>query len=556
MVGRFALLFWMLLSVVAHAAEIELRLVAPEIERGQVTALRVVVQGSRPVAPPKVSTTPDVGIDVRFESQANRVSIANAQVREYYEFVYRLTAFQEGTFTVGPVEVDMGGRIARSQAVSLHVRPKADRPAAGMEAYAGFGTAEGFVGQVVVFRRGIRSSQRILQDRWPPPPLDGLLPPRDGDPGYAEYSVGSEEGTLYVKEEYYPRLLVSAGQRDVPVAMVRVMIEDASGLRDRFGRGRAKTDALVTEAASLNVRPLPPGPSAFSGLVGGFSFSAEVDRVDVPVGGSVTVTVRAQGNGSFEGFSLPRWSTTDDIKVYDGTPVSSARVDASGYSSEAVFSRVVVPTRTGRIALPDLEVVTFDPARAEYVTHRVPLPSLNVSAGKGAAGTVSYLDDVETSTPDASPAYEGVRDPLRRGRLHAAWLGSAVPWWLGIAVAPLIVLMGWESGRVVRARWLSWRATRTPRQRTIAQRLASLPREPAARLREIDSILVEQLRIATGNDTRHSALEALPESLRERTESLARRLELARFADGDATGLESEFRAVLNELSRFSGRTR
>jgi len=527
---------------VASAAEAELRLVATEIEVGQSTPLRVIVRGQRPTAPPRLRVEPDTGVDLRFEQQSNQVTIVQGRVSESTEFIYRLSAIEPGSYLIRPARVEIGTRRIETDKVNLIVTERSDERSQGLTAFAGFPVERAYVGQVVVYRRGLRSSLPIDRDQWTAPPLEGLLPPRDTQPTYAEYTLTSDQGSVFVKEEFHPKILVAPGKRELPSAAVRVAVRTGGVGGGPFSRARTRAEVAAVPASTLTVEPLPAGPAGFSGLVGRFSFQVDVDRDRASVGDSVNLVVRIVGDGTLEGFALPRFPDSLPARVYDGSPATSARVDSSGYRTEGSFSRVIVPTKVGELALPPLEIVTFDPYDGRYVTHRLDLPVLPIVAGRGQTDgeALSFLHtDVVDDTPLA-PDFEGVRDIRRSGLSDAPWLGSLVPYFLGVAGLPLIALLLAELGRVAQWAFVLARrrlARRASREVSPSQRLASLPATPLERLVAVDGALRQAVAGAVGVPLseldREAALAQIGGELAEMARDLWRSLDRARFGGAE-----------------------
>lgn len=550
----------MLSSTVADAAEAELRLVSGELEAGQSTLLYVRVRGDRrPTAPPKIAVTPEGGVNLRFRGQSRQVRAYNSQVTHYFEYTYAIEALKEGRYTIGPAEIELGTSKVKTGSSSFVVKPRdVAGEAAQIQVHAGFDTDEAWVGQVVVYRRGVRSKLRILRDLWTDPPLDGLLPPRDGEPWFAEYAIDSADGRIYVKEEGHPKVVVTPGDRDVPSAVVRLEVP-AEGRSGPLGMRRARSELLPTEPSTLKVNPLPAAPAGFSGLVGDFTVESQVDRRDAAVGESINWTIAITGNGTLEGFALDKLDA-DGVRVYDGSPAVEARVDGDGYRTQGRFDRVLVPTRPGTLQVPPVQLIVFSPSTGEYVAHELTVPAIRVRKGKGAAAeafeSFGDTDAIDTDLLVAEDAYEGVREVRTSGRAHATWLGGVMPFALGAAALPLVLLGGVEGVRGARRGWAALRERakreRPARDVTPKQRLARLPADPEARLAELDAALRHALArhagVPIGELDRDAAVAALPVDLGAAVRDLTRGLDRARFAGQGSEGLESQTRELVDAI--------
>lgn len=546
-----------LLPTGALGADAELYVVARELEEGQVGAIQILVRGDRPTAPPRLAVTPADGLEIRYQSQGQEVTIVNSKVTKFYEYTYRVTALKAGTYTLGPAEIEVGTRQLRTATGTMKVTPRNQSTKRDFEVHANFDVDEAWVGQVVVYRRGFRSRRRVLRDTWPKLPLEGLLPTRDGEPTQTEYSLRGPDGDVQVREEFHPKVLTTPGDREVPAAVARLDV--AVGVRGRgpFAMQRTKTEVIATEPSRLLVKPLPPGPSNFSGLVGDFEFTSELDRRKVAVGESVNWSVSVVGSGTLEGFALPKPDDVPGARLYDSSPATAARVDADGYHAEGRFARVIVPTAAGELTVPPVEIVVFSPSRGEYVTHTLTIPSLTVRKGKltGDSTFESFLDTDAGIDPDLvveAEAYEGVRDVATSSSRASVWIGGWMPWTLGLAALPLVVLGFTEGAAALRRVVTSMRRERPVREITPLQRLNRLPEDPSERLAELDAALRHSLARVQGVPVAHvdraAAAGLLPDDVGEAVHDLTRRLDRARFADEGGDDLERAVRELVTRI--------
>ena len=121
---------------------------------------------------------------------------------------------------------------------------------------------------------------------------------------------------------------------------------------------------LKTKPLTLTVQPLPEmgRPVDFSGPIGEYQISAELERGWVEVGSALTLTVRVSGRGNLQVGDAPKSPTIPGVMVsgpnfsYDAMPTSMAYV------------YTLTPLRTGTLRIPVITYAYFDPNRATYVT--------------------------------------------------------------------------------------------------------------------------------------------------------------------------------------------
>lgn len=535
----------------AWAGSARLQLDTQRLAVGQTGRLVLYLVDARTRNAPDIEV-PD-GLDLRFFGSSQRFSIDNFRRTSLYAYEYRITAREAGHFVLGPVEVQLvDGTVVRAEAVSLEVVPGSDRAeSAPVRAQAGFGVETAWEGQVVVYGYRLVASTPILGAEWRLPEFDGLRQPQHGNPEERQYFVDEPDGSrTAVVEGAVPLLATGTGERDQQPAIARVRV--AEGRSDLLGFRQYRSETLATEPAALTVRPLPRPPEGFSGLVGDFTFRAELGRDRAAVGESVPLEVEVVGDGSLEGWSLPALPV-EGASVYDSDDVVGARVQAGSYVARGLFRRVLVPTSEGRLELPELTVVTFSPTRGEYVTHRVALGGLDVTAGREVA---AELESFSAPLPEGEGGEALVpvafRDVYTWGAARVWPIPQLLPLLLVPALAPGAFVLFGVVGERLRDRRAARREARRGAPRA-TELLRHLPQEPVARLATLDAALRLALARRAGVEPnaldRAKAAEGLPDALRARVEAAGRALDLARFAERPVPDdLDREIAAIVREL--------
>ena len=525
----------LLLTAAAWAQQIQLRVEPSTLAEGQTGKVRVLVAAAargrnlvQTTVPPSLPT--GEGLQVNYHGQMNNFRNINGQISRIDHFDFRLTALEEGTWTLGPVEVALtDGSTLTADAVDITVTPRTElgsRPAVSVD--AGFDVEQAWEGQVVLYHYTFRSTIPGVSVDWRLPSFDGLRLPQRGQKAENDYVVDDPEGPITVFEGSIPLIATGTGKRDQGRSVANVKIPE--GRPRPFSFRPIRIEPWATEPAELDVRPLPPAPQGFSGLVGDFELLSTVHRTEAAVGQSIGWNLRIIGNGALEGFSLPTYEA-DGVSIYENNSEVGARVDSSQYVSAASFDRVLVPTEEGTLQLPPFELITFSPTKGRYHTHSVALPAITARPGKEGNGQVtSFARPVEAPLADLTDAAPRA----------VAMSGAALRWplerWLPVILlfmaAPGLGLLAFEGVRVGQDAWQRW-AERRKGPRTAADVLSDLPTDPEARVARLDSALRMALHTAA------PPTEAI-------LNPLLARLQRARFADGEVPAeLEAD---ILNAL--------
>lgn len=537
-----AVLVTCLLASVAQAQDIVLSIQDEDFVVGEFVPVQVVVRGASPREVPEI--TADPALAIAFETQAATTTSINGRVSRFVNFKFKVRAREAGTFQLGPatvlVDVPTGQTIPlTSNVVTVHAGAAPaddDRPLAVTTTIS---PDVAWLGEVVMYDRTLRSKVELKGGRWFNDPSDGLMAPREGNPERREYVARTDDGSVLVQEIHAPMIATRTGVLtfDAPALEADVVVK--TDRRGFFFGVPTERRVVPGQDMTLEVRPLPPAPPGFSGLVGHFEIDSRVDDAVTPgayrglletqVGASVDWRVALVGQGDLAGFRLPMPDTTDGVQIYEGDVRSNAIVRQGNYRASAAYIRTVVPIQEGVVSLPDIDLVVFDPTIGQYVTLHEDGPQLRVAPGE--VGDV----EVQSFRPEpgifSGPAPEaethGIR-PLRAGA------GSRLPWGATMPVAwavtglPAIVWLLLELATRVRTRR---REDAPVREATPRERLARLPDDPEARLAAQDAAL--RLAVARAVDPdldREATLAALPPDVAAQVHDVTAWLDRVRFA--------------------------
>ena len=156
-------------------------------------------------------------------------------------------------------------------------------------------------------------------------------------------------------------------RRLYPQRTGQIVIEPATLLLP-IPRGR-KT--LKTNPLKLTVQPLPETgkPSQFSGAVGEYQISAQVDRSSIEVGRALTLSLQISGRGSMQTVTAPK------LPAIPGVVVNGPNLVEDPVPTTRTYAYALIPARSGTLRIPAIAYIYFDPSRAVYATAQTtPIP--------------------------------------------------------------------------------------------------------------------------------------------------------------------------------------
>jgi hypothetical protein len=252
---------------------------------------------------------------------------------------------------------------------------------------------------------------------------------------------------------------------------------------DPFGSMGERTELPIrSEAATLNVKPLPPNaPPNFSGAIGNFTMAADAKPKTVQVGDPITVTSTISGRGNFDRMNGP---ALEEERGWHKYPPSSKfkQDDDVGISGEKTFEMVLAPNEK-KPAVPPLVFAYFDPVKENYVTLRsdpVPIQVEGISAQAPSVAVAPATPATPTATVAITPAPTAKpQDILYQltdlGRIRPFTPMYARPVFWIAQLVPFILLLA----------FVGWKIRQKKIDNLEAQRVATLQQESTELLRKL-----------------------------------------------------------------------
>lgn len=242
-----------------------------------------------------------------------------------------------------------------------------------------------------------------------------------------------------VREVRYAIFPEQSGDLTIPAQQFTGRL--SAGQRGLFSPGnRGRVIRRNTEALTIDVLPKPLDYPAADWLPAR-SLQVEEewsrDPETLRVGESVTRTVRISGEG-LQGAQLPPtlFPEHPGLKLYPDQPQIDDREIASGLQGVRRDSVAIIPTETGSVTLPAIEIPWWDTATNSLRRAVIPARSLNVAAAPAGSSTEPGTA-VDATTPppvagDASPATGGAALTWQLLALSCAlgWAATLLLWWL------------------------------------------------------------------------------------------------------------------------------
>jgi hypothetical protein len=147
---------------------------------------------------------------------------------------------------------------------------------------------------------------------------------------------------------------------------------------------------LVAPSIRINVTPLPTAgkPATFSGAVGNFHMSAQVDKNTMKTNEPVTVRVTISGTGNLKLINTLPLKFPADFEAYEPKVDNNYRPSASGVTGTKTMEFLAIPRQPGDFVISPVSFSYFDVSTHSYKTISTPEYKLHVDKGSGSSSTV------------------------------------------------------------------------------------------------------------------------------------------------------------------------
>lgn len=360
-----------------------------------------------------------------YTSSQSSYQMVNGHTSSHSSITYTYTLYAEknGTYTIPAAHAKVGGKDISSQPVKITVSGSAqnnqnnapkmheDRDEGGQVRAAGskISGSDLFI-RVSANKRKVHEQEPILltykvytlveltQLEGKMPDLTGFHTQEVPLPQQKSFHVEKVNGRNYrcVTWSQYVMYPQMTGKLEIPSITFKGIVVQMNRSIDPFeaffngGSGTidVKCD-IVAPGISIDVEPLPTRPANFSGGVGHFNISAQLDKKEVKAGEPITLRVVVGGVGNLKLLKQPVVNFPKDFDKYDAKVVDKTKLTANGVEGNMVYDFLAVPRNQGQYTIPAVELVYYDTGANAYKTIKTQPFQVNVEKGSGKGSTIA-----------------------------------------------------------------------------------------------------------------------------------------------------------------------
>ncbi|MDB5048541.1 MAG: Oxygen tolerance [Fibrobacteres bacterium] len=330
-------------------------------------------------------------------TQSSQTTIMNGKIsnRNLYvtNFIYTLTAQKPGTFQIGPIRYAYKTYEKNMGSANVTVV----KQEAGLTSQPSLSKKSAFIGEQLLYNLRIIPAQGVQQINLPQD-LQKLIGEKfwfqrlDKNVEAKVVKINGENVRVFdVRIVLFPLLPGKVELSGIPVDYQQVSRNQRRRtgsvfdmFDDQFFNGASVVNmTAMASPISMEVSPLPgEAPADFTGSVGEYSLTANIDKTSLASGDALTLTVTIRGDGEPKTITKPKLPDLGQFEVFDPEVSTGSAVQGSTLVTTKTFKYVVVPHRKGDYSLGPVAFSYFDPAKRAYAEAKSQPLTISVTEGK------------------------------------------------------------------------------------------------------------------------------------------------------------------------------
>ena len=357
-------------------------------------------------------------------------------------YTYIVVATKNGTFTIPPAHCTVDGKTVTSNEIRIKVsgqtqqqsgRQQSRQQSGGNGELRPAGSAisgsDLFI-HVSASKQRVREQEPILltykvytlvgltQLSGKMPDLKSFYTREVPLPQEKSFKIETFNGRQYrtVTWQQYVMFPQATGKLEIPAITYDGIVVQQNRNVDPFeaffngGSGYVEVKKQIkAPAITIQVDPLPQRPANFSGGVGSFNISAQMDKTEVKANDPVNLRVVVSGVGNMKLLKQPVVKMPKDFDSYDAKVTDKTKLTVNGLEGSIVYDFLAVPRHQGTFEIPAIEYTYFDTKTNAYKTLRTEPFTLKVAKGDGQTTVSSFAgqEDVKELANDIRYIHTG-----------------------------------------------------------------------------------------------------------------------------------------------------
>ena len=188
----------------------------------------------------------------------------------------------------------------------------------------------------------------------------------------------------------------------------------------------------------IQVDPLPQRPATFSGGVGKFNISAQLDKTETKANDPITLRIIVSGTGNLKLIKQPIINLPKDFDKYEPKVTEQTKLTTAGIEGSKIYDVLIVPRHQGKYEIPPIEFTYFDTSTKRYETVKTEAFQLDVAKGSGASSVSDFSGQEDLQELNKDIRYIKTGDANQH--LTGDFFFGSITYWISIAILVLVFI--------------------------------------------------------------------------------------------------------------------
>ena len=381
-------------------------------------------------------------------------------------YTYIVSASKNGTYTIPPAHVVVDGKSIASNSLTIKVSGSAQSHSGSArqrqneddeirDAGSQISGSDLFI-KVSANKKRVHEQEPILLTykvytlvgltslRGDMPDLKSFYTQEVDLPQQKSFSIETLNGRPYKTTTWSQYVMVpqTTGKLEIPSITFEGIVVQQNRNIDPFeaffngGSGYVEVKKKIqAPGIEIQVDPLPERPANFSGGVGKFTVSAQLDKTETKANDPVSMRIIVSGTGNLKLMKQPLVNLPNDFDKYEPKVTDKSKLTTNGIEGSMVYDILIVPRHQGKYEIPPVELTYFDTAENAYKTVKSESFTLDVAKGSGAGAVNDFSgQDLQELNKDIRYIKTG---PTNQHSLDDFFFGSS-GYWIALGLLALV----------------------------------------------------------------------------------------------------------------------
>ncbi len=339
-------------------------------------------------------------------------------------YTYIVSATKSGTYTIPPAHVVVGGKSIASNTLKITVSGAPQSSSGGSsrhqhnqndggeirDAGSQISGSDLFI-KVSASKRRVHEQEPILLTykvytlvgltslRGDMPDLKSFYTQEVNLPQQKSFSIETFNGRPYKTTTWsqYVMFPQMSGKLQIPSITFEGIVVQQNRNIDPFeaffngGSGYIEVKKkIVAPSIDIQVDPLPERPAGFSGGVGRFNISAQLNKTETKANDPVSLRIIVSGSGNLKLMKQPQIQLPKDFDKYEPKVTDKTKLTSNGIEGSMIYDFLIVPRHAGHYELPPVELSYFDTSANAYKMAKTEALTLDVEKGSGPGSVTDF----------------------------------------------------------------------------------------------------------------------------------------------------------------------